>query len=113
VGRVAAGEVSGDETTAGRARFEGRHGRRAPGGLGRGGPDPGPHGFGGGFIVLCEPGGAERLWAAHEAWIQEVAQAWGWTPTIVGPDGQRRFWAEHLACGFDEPDGDDDDEDDE
>jgi hypothetical protein len=46
-------------------------------------PDPGPHGFGGGFVVLCEPGGAERL------------------------------WAEHLACGFDEPDGDDDDEDDE
>jgi hypothetical protein len=76
-------------------------------------PDPGPHGFGGGFVVLCEPGGAERLWAAHEAWIREVAQAWGWTPTIVGPDGQRRFWAEHLACGFDEPDGDDDDEDDE
>jgi hypothetical protein len=66
-------------------------------------PDPGPHGFCGGFLDLFDPDGIERLWHQHEAWLREQAQAWGWAPTIVGPDGVRRFYAEHLAAGLGDP----------
>ena len=66
-------------------------------------PVPCEHGFGGGFINLLDPDGPATLWREHEAWLRARAQAWGWRPTVMGPDGRQRFWAEHLAAGFREP----------
>ena len=63
-------------------------------------PEPSEPGFGGGFITLLEPDGPATLWRQHEAWLRERAKAWGWAPTVKGPDGRLRFWAEHLAAGF-------------
>lgn len=65
-------------------------------------PEPSEPGFGGEFITLYEHGGAARLWRQHERWLRGKAEVWGWTPQIVGPDGHRRFWAEHVAAGFPE-----------
>lgn len=64
------------------------------------GVDPGPPGFGGGFIDLVETDGPALLWRAHEAWLLRTAAAWHWTPTVRGPDGTRRFYGAHCAAGF-------------
>ena len=66
-------------------------------------PEPSEPGFGGGFIDLLDADGPATLWHQHEAWLRARAEAWGWAPQEIGPDGVRRFWAEHLAGGFKEP----------
>jgi hypothetical protein len=68
-------------------------------------PEPSPHGFGGGFLTLTEPHnlGFIRLWREHEPWLRGVALKWSWTPQVKGPDGRKRFYAEHLAAGYEEP----------
>lgn len=60
---------------------------------------PGPHGFGGGFAALCNRDDMTALWREHEVWLRDVARRWGWTPRVLGQDGRRRFYAEHIAVG--------------
>ncbi len=57
----------------------------------------GPHGFGGGLLECYSPGGMAALWRQHADWLRAQAAVWGWTPTCLGPDGVRRFFAEALA----------------
>lgn len=70
-------------------------------------PVPSPHEFSHGFLDLYErdgPCGREvgmiRMWRAHETWLRDTASRWGWQPTVKGPDGMQRFYAEHQAAGF-------------
>lgn len=68
-------------------------------------PAPSPHGFEGGFLDLydIDNSGFVRLWRQHEEYLRTVAAEWNWVPTVRGPDGVLRFYAEHLAAGFPEP----------